>query len=48
MNAFNVDVVTLASQLMASYRKIKSEKKLNYRVTSLSNHFTVVKLASKL
>ena len=39
IKAFNVDGVTLISQLMTSYRKsnIESEKILNYRVTSPSN-----------
>ena len=39
MKDFNVDDVTLTSQLKASHRKIniKGEKMINYRVTSLSN-----------
>ena len=40
MKALNLDDVTLTSQIMTSYRKIKitSEKIVNYRVTSPSNH----------
>ena len=37
---FNIDDVSLTWQLMASYRKINiaSQKIVNYRVTSPSNH----------
>ena len=40
MKAFNADNVIMTSQLMTSYRKINiaSEKIVNYRVTSPSNH----------
>ena len=40
MKTFNADDVTLAFQLMASYKKINiaSEKIINYRVTSASNN----------
>ena len=40
MKIFNVDDVTLTSQIMTSYRKINiaSEKIINYRFTYPSNH----------
>ena len=40
MKTFNVDEVTLISQLMTLYRKINiaSEKIINYKVTFPSNH----------
>ena len=46
MTAFNVDDVTLDSQIITSYRKIiiASEKIINYNVTSLNNYY--VKFAS--
>ena len=46
MTAFNVDDVTLTSQIITSYRKtiIASEKIINYNVTSLNNYY--VKFAS--
>ena len=47
MKAFNVDDVTLTSQLMASYRKINiaCEKIINYKV--IPQVITVAKLASQ-
>ena len=40
MKVFNVDNITMTSQIMPSYKKINiaSEKILNYRVTSPNNH----------
>ena len=40
MKTFNVEYITLASNLMTSYTKINiaSEKIMNYKVTSTSNH----------